>query len=125
MPHQPADELGAGQCRGAATASAASAEVVGIGAVVGGMLAVDSGFDAYRLVVAVWSLWGLGLGEETLVPVYGHTAAYRVRWRRSGTAWPAAAAVVHALVKRLQKTPPNDIELARRRMHEVKHGRNA
>ena len=62
MLHQPADELGAGQCRDAAAASAASAEVVGIGAFVGGMLAVDSGFDAYRLVVAVWSLWGLGLG---------------------------------------------------------------
>ena len=58
------------------------------------------------------------------MPVYGHTAAYRAIWRRSGTAWPAAAAVVHALVKKTQKTPPKDIELARRRMHEVKNGRN-
>ena len=62
MLHQPADELGAGQCRDAAAASAASAEVAGIGDDVGGMLAVDSGFEAYRLVVDVWSLWGLGLG---------------------------------------------------------------
>ena len=59
------------------------------------------------------------------MPVYGDTAAYRVIWRRSGAAWPAAAAVVHALVKKAQKIPPKEIELARRRMHEVKHGRNA
>ena len=59
------------------------------------------------------------------MPVYGDTAAYRVIWRRSGTAWPAAAAVVHALVKKTQKTPLGEIELARRRMHEVKHGRSA
>ena len=59
------------------------------------------------------------------MPLYGDTAAYRVIWRRSGTAWPAAAAVVHALVKKTQKIPLKDIELARRRMHEVKHGRNA
>ena len=59
------------------------------------------------------------------MPVCGDTAAYRAISRRSGTAWPAAAAVVHALVKKTQKTPPKDIELARRRMHEVKHGRNA
>ena len=59
------------------------------------------------------------------MPVYGDTAAYRVISRRSGTAWPAAVAVVHALVKKSQKIPPKEIELARRRMHEVKHGRNA
>ena len=52
------------------------------------------------------------------MPVYGDTATYRVSWRHRGTAWPAAAAVVHALVKKTQKTPPKDIELARRRMHE-------
>ena len=59
------------------------------------------------------------------MPVYGDTAAYRAISRRSGTAWPAAAAVVHAMVKKSQKTPLKEIELARRRMHEVKNGRNA
>ena len=59
------------------------------------------------------------------MPVYGDAAAYRAIWRHRGTAWPAAAAVVHALVKKTQKTPLKEIELARRRMHEVKHGRNA
>ena len=33
--------------------------------------------------------------------------------------------MLHAFIKKTQKTPPKDIELARRRMHEVKHGRNA
>ena len=32
--------------------------------------------------------------------------------------------MLHAFVKKTQKTPLKEIELARRRMHEVKHGRN-
>ena len=60
--HQPADELGAGQCRDAATPSDASSVCAGVGAVVSGMLAVDPGSEAHRVAVDVWSLWGLGLG---------------------------------------------------------------
>ena len=38
-----------------------------------------------------------GWVEETLVPVHRDSAAYHCIWRRSGTAWPAAAEVAKAL----------------------------